>query len=153
MGQSQGKGLYAQVGQPIDDEIDQPESFVQTVKTQAQQQVLRWRKFDWWCSITSVYRAKAALGQDLDVATNHNETDGANTFVFGTGDGDSSHRVVHDSETEVKRSLKDELAWRIFVEGDDAKERKLILIRMSFDRFHLPEQFTQAGEDPELIFL
>jgi hypothetical protein len=41
MGQSQGKGLYAQVGQPIDDEIDQPESFVQTVKTQGQQQVLR----------------------------------------------------------------------------------------------------------------
>jgi hypothetical protein len=50
-----------------------------------------------------VFRAKAALGQDLDVATNHNEPDGANTFVFGTGDGDSSHRVVHDSETEVKR--------------------------------------------------
>ena len=82
----------------------------------------------------------------MDRATNHNETDGANTFLFGTGDGDSSHRVVHDSETEVKRSLKDELAWRIFVEGDDAKERKLILIRMSFDRFYLPAQFSQAGE-------
>lgn len=126
MGQSQGKGLYSQVG----DEIDQPESFVQAVKTQGQQQVLR---------------AKAALGQDLDIATSNNETDGANTFVFGTDGGDSSHRVVHDSDTEVKRSLKDELAWRIFVEGDDAKERKLILIRMSFDRFHLPEQFSQAG--------
>lgn len=99
-----------------------------------------------------MFRAKAALGQDLDVATNHNEPDGANTFVFGTGDGDSSHRVVHDSVTEVKRSLKDELAWRIFVEGDDAKERQLILIRMSFDRFYLPEQFCQAGQDPELIF-
>ena len=37
MGQSQGKGLYSQVG----DEIDQPESFVQVVKTQGQQQVLR----------------------------------------------------------------------------------------------------------------
>lgn len=90
-------------------------------------------------------RAKAALGQDLDIATNNNETDGANFFVFGTDGGDSSHRVVHDSEIEIKRSLKDELAWRIFVEGDDAKERKLILIRMSFDRFHLPEQFSQAG--------
>jgi len=130
MGQGQGKGLYSQVGAPIDDEIDQPESFIQAVKTQSQQHVLR---------------AKAALGQDLDIATNNNETDGANFFVFGTDGGDSSHRVVHDSEIEIKRSLKDELAWRIFVEGDDAKERKLILIRMSFDRFHLPEQFSQAG--------
>ena len=41
MGQSQNKGLYSQIGGPIDDEIDQPESFVQTVKTQGQQQVLR----------------------------------------------------------------------------------------------------------------
>ena len=48
---------------------------------------------------------------------------------------------------EVKRSLKDELAWRIFVEAEDAKERKLILIRMSFDRFYLPEQFSQAGKE------
>ena len=41
MGQSQGKGLYSQVGAPMDDEIDQPASFVQAVKTQGQQQVLR----------------------------------------------------------------------------------------------------------------
>ena len=45
----------------------------------------------------------------------------------------------------MKRSLKDELAWRIFVEQEGSKERKLILIRMSFDRWHLPDQFSQAA--------
>lgn len=91
-----------------------------------------------------LFRAKAALGHDLDIPSNSNEVDG-NTFVFGTDGGDSSHRVVHDSDLEVKRSLKDELAWRIFLEQEGSKERKLILIRMSFDRWHLPDQFSQAA--------
>lgn len=127
MGQSQGKGLYSQVGAGQED-IDKPDSFVDAVRTQGQQAIIR---------------AKVIMGKDIDLDNNEADT-GDQVFVFHNNEGDTNDRVVHDRDIEIKRGLNDELAWRIFQEIPNSKERILLLLRMSFDRWYKPEEFSST---------